>query len=140
MGNMKTAAAFAALAACIGGTAHLRRNIRMPVREYTRYALYMAALDDEICRNELEGKNIGGELILFPPKSESLQYRYHLFLQMNRRKSRAALQAEIAQRCLLCPPGRLPGTPRLFFPRAQNWCRTCFSGREDGVFSCPLPA
>ena len=97
MGNMKTAAAFAALAACIGGAAHLRRNIRMPVREYTRYALYMAALDDEICRNELEGKNIGGELILFPPKSESLQYRYHLFLQMNRRKSRAALQAEIAQ-------------------------------------------
>ena len=79
MGNMKTAAAFAALAACISGAAHLRRNIRMPLREYTRYALYMAALDDEICRNELEGKNIGGELILFPPKSESLQYRYHLF-------------------------------------------------------------
>ena len=69
----------------------------MPLREYTRYALYMAALDDEICRNELVGKNIGGELILFPPNSESLQYRYHLFLQMNRRKSRAALQAEIAQ-------------------------------------------
>lgn len=39
-------------------------------------ALYMALLDDEICRNELEGNIIGGEEIRFPPKAESLHYRY----------------------------------------------------------------
>lgn len=60
--------------------------IRMPLKEFTRYALYMAVLDDEICRNELEGNQIGDEVITFPPKEETLQYRYHLFLQMNLRK------------------------------------------------------
>lgn len=47
----------------------------------------MAALDDEICRNELEGNQIGGEVITFPPKAETLQERYQLFLQMNRAKA-----------------------------------------------------
>ena len=40
----------------------------MPLKEYTRRALYMALLDDEICRNELEGNIIGGEEIRFPPR------------------------------------------------------------------------
>lgn len=62
----------------------------------TRYALYMAVLDDEICRNELEGNRIGDEVITFPPKEESLQYRYHLFLELNRTKDRRQLQQEIA--------------------------------------------
>lgn len=68
----------------------------MSLKEYTRYALYMAALDDEICRNELEGNTIGEETIVFPPKSESLQYRYHLFLSMNQKRSRKTIQSEIA--------------------------------------------
>ena len=73
-----------------------RWMIRMPLREFTRCALYMAVIDDEICRNELEGNQIGDEVITFPPKEETLQDRYHLFLQMNRTKSRRQLRREIA--------------------------------------------
>lgn len=84
------------LAAC--GVAGLlyRWQYRMPMGEYTRYALYMAVLDDEICRNELEGNRIDGETIVFPPRMESLQERYHLFLRMNRKCCRSDLRAEIA--------------------------------------------
>lgn len=70
--------------------------IRMPLKEFTRYALYMAVMDDEICRNELEGNQLGDQVITFPPKEETLEYRYHLFLQMNRTKSRRQIQKEIA--------------------------------------------
>ena len=69
----------------------------MPLKEFTRYALYMAVMDDEICRNELEGNQIGDEVITFPPKEESLQYRYHLFLQMNRTKSRRQIREKISE-------------------------------------------
>ena len=70
--------------------------IRIPIKEFTRYARYMAVMDDEICRNELEGNKIGDEVVTFPPKSETLQERYHFFLEMNRTKSRQQLQQEIA--------------------------------------------
>ena len=73
-----------------------RWMIRMPIEEFTRYALYMAVMDDEICRNELEGNQIGEEVIAFPTMAETLQDRYHLFLQMNRTKSRRQIQKEIA--------------------------------------------
>lgn len=84
------------LAAASGAAACWRWMIRMPLKEFTRYALYLAAMDDEICRNELEGNQIGTGVITFPPKSETLQQRYHLFLQMNRTKSRRQIQADIA--------------------------------------------
>ena len=84
------------LAAAVGIAACWKWMIRMPLKEFTRYALYMAVLDDEICRNELEGNRIGDEVITFPPKEETLQYRYHLFLQMNRTKSRRQIRKEIA--------------------------------------------
>ena len=84
------------LAAVVGIAACWKWMIRMPLGEFTRYALYMAVLDDEICRNELEGNRIGDEVITFPPKEESLQYRYHLFLELNRTKDRRQLQQEIA--------------------------------------------
>lgn len=61
--------------------------IRMPCREFARWALYMAVLDDEICRNELEGNWIGESKIVFPPRAETLQTRYHCFLQQNRKKA-----------------------------------------------------
>lgn len=67
----------------------------MPLKEFTRYALYMAVMDDEICRNELEGNWIGDKVITFPPKIDTLQGRYHLFLKMNQTKSRRQLQKEI---------------------------------------------
>ena len=87
--------ALCCLAAAIGLGACWRRAIRMPLKEFTRFALYMAVMDDEICRNELEGNQIGDEVITFPPKEETLQYRYHLFLQMNRTKSRRQIQKRI---------------------------------------------
>lgn len=84
------------LALTVAAAAYWHWMIRMPIKKFTRYALYMAVLDDEICRNELEGNEIGGTVIEFPPREESLQTRYHLFLEMNRAKSRQQLQAEIA--------------------------------------------
>ncbi len=52
--------------------------IRMPLKEFARYALYMAVMDVEICRNELKGNQIGDTVIAFPPREESLQEQYHL--------------------------------------------------------------
>ena len=63
MSRGKKAVCLGALALCLGGLAWYRRTYRMPLKEYTRRALYMALLDDEICRNELEGKIIGGVLV-----------------------------------------------------------------------------
>lgn len=84
------------LAAAVGIAACWRWMIRMPLGEFTRYALYMAVMDDEICRNELEGNQIGDEVISFAPRAETLQERYHLFLELNQAKSRQQLQQEIA--------------------------------------------
>ena len=89
-------AALGCLTAVVGSAAFWRHMIRMPLKEFTRYALYMAVMDDEICQNELEANQIGDTVIAFPPREESLQERYHLFLKMNRTKSRRQLQAEIA--------------------------------------------
>ena len=89
------AAVLGALALGAGAAVRWRWRYRMPLKEFTRYALYMAVLDDEICRNELEGNRIGEETIVFPPKPETLQDRYHMFLQMNRKKSRKQLRKEI---------------------------------------------
>ena len=55
----------------------------------------MAVMDDEICRNELEGSAVGDGVITFPPNAETIQGRYRLFLQMNQKKSRRQLQEEI---------------------------------------------
>ena len=97
MNKLKTAAGLGILGACVAGAVCRRRRRRFPLEEYTRYALYMAVMDDEICRNELEGNWINGEEIRFSPKMESLQQRYHMFLRWNRRKSREDIQAEVAR-------------------------------------------
>ena len=97
MNKLKTAAGLGILGACVAGAVCRRRRRRFPLEEYTQYALYMAVMDDEICRNELEGNWINGEEIRFPPKMESLQQRYHMFLRWNRRKSREDIQAEVAR-------------------------------------------
>ena len=90
-------AALGCLTAVVGSAAFWRHMIRMPLKEFNRYALYMAVMDDEICHNELEGNRIGDDIITFPPKIETLQKRYHFFLQMNRAKSRHQIQKEIAE-------------------------------------------
>lgn len=85
------------LVVVVGSAVCWRWMIRMPLKEFTRYALYMAVMDDEICRNELEGNQIGDVVITFPPKAETLQERYHLFLQTNRAKSRRQIREEIVE-------------------------------------------
>lgn len=90
-------ASLGCLGAVIGSAACWRWMVRMRLKEFTRYALYMAVMDDEICRNELEGNQIGDGVITFPHKAETLQDRYHLFLQMNRAKSRRQIQEEIVE-------------------------------------------
>ena len=80
----------------VGAVAWWKWMFRMPLKEFTRCALYMAVMDDEICRNELEGNRIGDQVISFAPRVETLQERYHLFLQMNLRKTSAQIQQEIA--------------------------------------------
>ena len=84
------------LAVAVGAVACWKWMFRMPLKEFTRCALYMAVMDDEICRNELEGNRIGDEVFTFAPRAETLLERYHLFLQMNLRKTSAQLQEEIA--------------------------------------------
>lgn len=94
MKGMKRALLFGIAALCVGGAAY-KRSIRMPWQEYAQYARRMAELDDAIGRNELEGNRVDGKVIVFPPKSESVEERYHFFLKLNRRKSRNAIRSEI---------------------------------------------
>ena len=96
MNTHQKAAILGCLAVATGTLVWKRRTFRMPFKEFTRYALYMAVMDDEICRNELEGNDLGGVRIEFPDKMDSLQMRYHLFLQMNQKKSRQQILDEIA--------------------------------------------
>lgn len=84
------------LAVAVGAVACWKWMFRMPLKEFTRCALYMAVMDDEICRNELEGNRIGDQVISFAPRAETLQERYHLFLELNRTKDREQIQQEIA--------------------------------------------
>lgn len=84
------------LAVAVGAVACWKWMFRMPLKEFTRCALYMAVMDDEICRNELEGNRIGDQVISFAPRAETLQERYHLFLELNRAKDREQIQQEIA--------------------------------------------
>lgn len=96
MNTHHKAAILGCLAVATGMIVWKRWAFRMPFKEFTRYALYMAVMDDEICRNELEGNGLGGVRIEFPDKMDSLQMRYHLFLQMNQKKSRQQILDEIA--------------------------------------------
>lgn len=89
-------AVLSGLTVVTGAAVCWRRKIRMPLREFTRYALYMAVMEDEISRNELEGNQIGNRTITFPPKAETLQERYYFFLHTNRGESRGNIQKKIA--------------------------------------------
>ena len=63
-------AVLSGLTVAVSAAACWKRVIQIPLKEFTRYALYMAVMDDEICRNELEGNQIGDEVIIFPPKEK----------------------------------------------------------------------
>lgn len=113
------------LAVVVGSAVCWRWMIRMPLKEFTRYALYMAVMDDEICRNELEGNQIGNVVITFPPKAETLQERYHLFLQTNRAKSRRQIREEIVEM-----EQRLQES-RQYIGQPKEQLEVAFSGEND---------
>ena len=92
-----TAALLGCLAVGIGAGVCWRLQIRTSLKEFAQYALYMAVMDDEICRNELEGNQIGDAIIRFPHKMKTLQERYHHFLKINRKRSRRQLRKDIAE-------------------------------------------
>ena len=113
------------LAVVVGSAVCWRWMFRMPLKEFTRYALYMAVMDDEICRNELEGNQIGDVVITFPPKAETLQERYHLFLQTNRAKSRRQILEEIVEM-----EQRLQES-RQYIGQPKEQLEVAFSGEND---------
>ena len=113
------------LAVVVGSAVCWRWMFRMPLKEFTRYALYMAGMDDEICRNELEGNQIGDVVITFPPKAETLQERYHLFLQTNRAKSRRQIREEIVEM-----EQRLQES-RQYIGQPKEQLEVAFSGEND---------
>lgn len=118
-------AALGCLTVVVGSAVCWRWMFRMPLKEFTRYALYMAVMDDEICRNELEGNQIGDMVITFPPKAETLQERYHLFLQTNRAKSRRQIREEIVEM-----EQRLQES-RQYIGQSKEQLEVAFSGEND---------
>lgn len=90
-------ALFGAGTALLATSAILCYRLRnhVPRKDYRAACLYLAVMDDEICRNELEGTQHAGRELVFPPKIESLPYRYRLFLAMNKGMTRADLDAQI---------------------------------------------
>ena len=118
-------AALGCLTVVVGSAVCWRWMFRMPLKEFTRYALYMAVMDVEICRNELEGNQIGDRVITFPPKAETLQERYHLFLQTNRAKSRRQIREEIVEM-----EQRLQES-RQYIGQPKERLEVAFSGEND---------
>lgn len=86
------------LSGIIVGITKFKKNHPMKLRDYTKYALYMAVLDDEIVRNELgdgsEIENIEGEII-WPHRMETLKDRYEMFLELNKGKTEKMLKEEV---------------------------------------------
>lgn len=67
---------------------------KVPLKEYKELCLELAVIDDEICRNELEGNTVHGEEITFGSKGETVQYRYELFLEMYKDYTKEMLDEE----------------------------------------------
>lgn len=83
-------------AAALGGiVAACRLLPKTPLKKYTEACLYLAVMDDEISRNELEGSIINGKRIIFPPRRETLQHRYHMFLNLYKNFSAEKMEEEI---------------------------------------------
>jgi len=79
----------------VAGTFIYEKLPKVSASEYTKYCLFFAVLDDEICRNEIEGNTIVGKEIVFPPKTESIHYRYKMFLKTYTKYSKKQLEEEM---------------------------------------------
>lgn len=65
--------------------------------QYQQTCLYMAALDDEICRKELDGMVVTEKTISFPPRRKTLYHRYEVFREMYRDLPSKELEAQVAK-------------------------------------------
>ena len=79
----------------IGGQMIYKKVPKVSFAEYSKYCLFFAVLDDEICRNELDGNTVEGKEIVFPQKTESIHYRYKLFLETYIKFSKGELEQEM---------------------------------------------
>lgn len=68
---------------------------------------------------------MGTWVITFPPKAETLQERYHLFLQTNRAKSRRQIREEIVEM-----EQRLQES-RQYIGQPKEQLEVAFSGEND---------
>ncbi|RKD22343.1 hypothetical protein SAMN02745883_02386 [Caminicella sporogenes DSM 14501] len=80
--------------AMLAGFIYKSNKPKIPVKEYEALCLELAKIDDQIARNELEGNTINGKKVVFPPKDESIKYRYEVFLDMYKKYSREDLEKE----------------------------------------------
>lgn len=80
----------------IAGAVWCGKHYKKVRSQYQQTCFYMAALDDEICRRELDGAVIGEKTISFPPRQETLYHRYEVFREMCRALSPKELEAQVA--------------------------------------------
>ena len=84
-----------AVGVAVGAGLYNKYMPKISFSKYTEKCLYLAYLDDGICRNELRCKEIDGEDVVFEPKQESLNYRYSLFVHIYKNDSKQELDNEI---------------------------------------------
>lgn len=85
-----------AMGMVIGGVFIYSLLPKVPLKQYTKTCLYIAVMDDEIARLRFEDKQTtNGEIVAFPPRRESLMYRYRLHLNMHKRLSAKELESEV---------------------------------------------
>lgn len=77
------------------GYLYYKASEKMDEEELSEACLYMAAMDDEIARNELGEIYVNGEEVEFSSRRKSLKYRYDLFMEMYRDCSKLRLEREV---------------------------------------------
>ena len=87
---------YLSISTCMIAIGYYISNYKVPFKEYTASCLYIAVMDDEIARLRFENQVMNGKKVEFPPRIESLQYRYHLHLQLQKGKTRHELNQEIS--------------------------------------------
>lgn len=86
----------------IAGAVWCGKHYKKARSRYQQACFYMAALDDEICRKELDGMVVAEKMISFPPRRETLYHRYEVFREMYRDLSLEELEVQVAklEKCL----------------------------------------
>lgn len=92
-----SALVFLGAGAGIAGAVWCGKHYRKAWLQYQQTCFYMATLDDEICRRELDGMVVGGKTISFPSRRETLYHRYKVFREMYCDLSPEELEVQVAK-------------------------------------------